>query len=49
MKLVAQKLPKAVYDDCVKEEKEVVDAIGAKFGKICGSITMAYARKIILE
>lgn len=49
MKLVAQKLPKAVYDDCVKEEKEVVDAIGAKFGKVCGSITMAYARKIILE
>ena len=48
MKMVARNLPKAVYDDCVKEEKETVDAIGASFGKLCGSITMNYARKIIL-
>ena len=48
MKLVTQNLPKAVYEDCVKEEKETVDAIGASFGKLCGSITMGYARKLIL-
>jgi hypothetical protein len=48
MKLVAQNLPKAVYEDCVKEEKETVDAIGASFGKLCGSITMGFARKLIL-
>lgn len=48
MKLVAQNLPKAVYEDCIKEEKETVDAIGAPFGKLCGSITMNFARKIIL-
>ena len=48
MKLVARNLPKAVYDDCIKEEKETVDAIGANFGRLCGSITMKYARDLIL-
>lgn len=48
MKLVAQNLPKRIYDDCVKEEKELVLAAGEYFGKMCGSWTMKLARDIIL-
>ena len=52
MKMVAQHLPKRVYEDCLKEEPETVaavDAIGAQpFGKICGSIVMQMARNIII-
>ena len=52
MKMVAQYLPKRVYEDCLKEEPETVaavDAIGAQpFSKICGSIVMQMARNIII-
>ena len=52
MKTVAQHLPKRVYEDCLKEEPETVeavDAIGAQpFSKICGSIVMQMARNIII-
>ena len=45
---VAKKLCKAVYADCVKEEPEVMEACGEFAGKICGSLTMTIARKLIL-
>lgn len=48
MKLVAQKLPKRIFDDCMKEEKESVLAGGEFFGKLCNSTTMRHARSIIL-
>lgn len=48
MKVVAQNLPKRIYDDCVKEENELVIAAGEFFGKLCGSQTMKIAREIIL-
>jgi hypothetical protein len=48
MKLVAKNLPKRIYDDCVKEENELVMAAGEYFGKMCGSVTMIHARNIIL-
>jgi hypothetical protein len=48
MKLVARNLPKRIYDDCVKEENELVMAAGEYFGKMCGSTTMKHARDIIL-
>jgi hypothetical protein len=48
MKLVAKNLPKRIYDDCVKEENELVIAAGEYFGKMCGSVTMIHARNIIL-
>ena len=48
MKIVAQNLPKRIYNDCLKEEKEMVIAAGEYFGKMCGSSTMAYAKSIIL-
>lgn len=45
---VAKKLCKAVYADCIKEEPEVMTACGEFAGKLCGSLTMAIARKLIL-
>ena len=48
MKLVAQNLPKRIFEDCMKEEKESVLACGEFFGKMCSSITMNHAKNIIL-
>ena len=48
MKIVAQNLPKRIYADCVKEEKELVMAAGEPFGKMCGAQAMKLAREIIL-
>lgn len=48
MKIVAMNLPKRIYDDCLKEEKELVEAAGQHFGKLCGSKAMYFAKEIIL-
>lgn len=48
MKVVASHLPKRIYNDCLKEEKELVEAAGEYFGKMCGSTVMKHAREIIL-
>lgn len=42
--VIAKHLPRAVYNDCVKEEPETVAQI-ENFGKICGSLTMKLARE----
>lgn len=47
MKLVAQNLPKRIFEDCMKEEKESVFACGEFFGKMCSGITMKHAKNII--
>ena len=44
--VIAKNLPRAVYNDCVKEEPEIVSQI-EDFGKICGSLTMKLAREMI--
>lgn len=44
--VIAKHLPRAVYNDCVKEEPETVAQI-ENFGKICGSLTMKYARELV--
>lgn len=44
--VIAKNLPRAVYNDCVKEEPETVSQI-EDFGKICGSLTMKLAREMI--
>lgn len=44
--IIAKHLPRAVYNDCVKEEPETVDKI-ENFGKICGSLTMKLARELV--
>ena len=43
---IAKHLPRAVYNDCVKEESETVAQI-ENFGKICGSLTMKLAREAV--
>lgn len=46
MKDIAKILPTAVYQDCIKEEPEIVNQV-KNFGKICGSIVMAYIRQLL--
>jgi len=46
MRDIARNLPSAVYEDCVKEEEEVVKQIEG-FGKICNSITMYIVRNML--
>ena len=43
---IAKYLPRAVYNDCVKEEPETVDKI-ENFGKICAGIAMKHARELV--
>ena len=47
-KIVAKNLPKRIYDDTMKEEREIVEACGEFAGKMCGAITMRLAREIVL-
>lgn len=48
MRIVAQNLPKRIYDDCMKEERELVLAAGEYFGKMASGYTMRLAKEIIL-
>ena len=48
MKIVAKNLPKYIYDDCIKEEKEMVIAAGEYFSKMCNSKVMQIAKDLIL-
>lgn len=49
MKDVAKALPKRIYDDCLKEEKESVMAAGEYLKKSCSSVAMKHAREILME
>ena len=47
---LAKILPKRIYEDCVKEEPEVIAKVndtGVNFSKVCGSLVMKIAREII--
>ena len=48
MGLVARNLPKAVYEDLLKEEPEIVKACGEYGGKTCNQLTMQLAKQILL-
>jgi hypothetical protein len=48
MGIIAKNINKLMYEDCVKEEPDTVNAIEG-FGKICGSLTMEYVREILKE
>ena len=43
---IAKNLPRAIYNDCVKEEPETVEQI-ENFGKICGALSMKLARSLV--
>ena len=47
--IIARNLPKRIFDDIMKEEKEVVLACGEYAGKASSSIAMNHARSIILR
>ena len=48
MGIIAKNLPKAIYEDCIKEEKETVDLID-NFGKLANGVSMNLARTILRE
>ena len=48
MPTIARNLPKAIYNDCLKEESETASQI-ENFGKICGALTMRHVRNILNE
>ena len=48
MPIIARNLPRAIYNDCLKEEPETVSQI-ENFGKICGALTMRHVRNILNE
>lgn len=43
---IAKILPRAVYEDCVKEEPEIVAQI-ENFGRLCAQVAMKHARNFI--
>lgn len=47
-KIVAQNLPKRIYADLIKEEKELVEACGEFGGKMCQQVSMSIAKDLIL-
>lgn len=49
MGTIAKNLGKMVYDDCIKEEQDIVNEVGNGFGKIAASIAMKIARQILEE
>lgn len=48
MGAVMKRLPKAVFEDILKEEPETVKAAGAYAGKFCSALTAEFARKTIV-
>lgn len=44
MSVIAKNIPRAVYDDCIKEEPEIVSEIGEYFGKFTSSMAMKIVR-----
>jgi hypothetical protein len=48
MKTISKILPKRVYEDCTKEEPEIVQAVGEYGGKVCSQLTMRHAKEIVL-
>lgn len=49
MFVIAKNLGRRVYEDCIKEEKDIVDKIGSQFGKFSSAIAMNYVRDILKE
>lgn len=45
MKMVARNLPRRVYEDCVKEEMEILQKAGEHGGKLCNKVTMEIIKK----
>lgn len=46
MKQISKLLPKAMFEDCRKEEPDMV-AVNENFGKFCATLSMQYAKEIL--
>lgn len=46
--IIAKNMPKRIYDDCIKEEPQIVSQID-KFGKVANSISMNLVKQILDE
>lgn len=42
-------LPKRIFEDCMKEEPEMVNEVGELFGKNCSSLTSKYVKEYIIH
>lgn len=49
MGIIARNLGRMLYEDCAKEEREIVDKVGARFGKLCAAAGIKLAKEIIAE
>jgi len=49
LKTISQHLPKRIFEDCLKEEPETVEAAGQYAGKQCASIATQIAREFITK
>lgn len=49
MQVIAKNLCKRVYEDCVKEECDIVNSIGDAFGRLVSKYSMKIARDILQE
>lgn len=47
MKTIAQNIGKEIYYDCVKEENDIVEQVGADFGKLANSMAMKIVKSIL--
>lgn len=47
MSIIAKNLGRRVYEDCIKEESEIVNKVGESFGKFASGIAMGYAKDIL--
>ena len=47
-KVIAKNINTLAYNDCLKEEPDVVQSIEG-FGKFCGSLTMEHVKTILKE
>lgn len=47
MSIIAKNLGRRVYEDCIKEESDIVNKVGEIFGKFASGIAMGYAKDIL--
>ncbi len=48
VKTINRYLPKRIYEDCVKEEKEKVEEAGKLFGNLCAAATFKHVKDILI-
>lgn len=47
MNIISKTLPKRIFEDCIKEEKEIVESAGKYASKSCMNLTMKLVKEIL--